>query len=353
MAARNETGNAGGGKATLEVVARAAGVSRATVSRVVNGGDRVDPQTRRTVERAIERLGYSPNRAARSLVTRRSDSIALVIPETTTRLFGDPFFPRLVRGISEVLSARDLQLVLLAPQSRADEDRLRRYLTTGHVDGVLLVSLHDDDPLPGYLVGAGIPVVVGGRPPAGMPISYVDMDNVNGARAAVEHLVATGRRHIATVSGPRDMAVAADRLRGYREALAAAGIAPDAALEVRADFDQDLAHQRVAQLLRDNPQIDAIFAASDLMALGVLQALRAAGRAVPADVAVVGFDDSAIAVAAEPPLSSVSQPIEEMGREMTRLLLDSLAPKGRIARRLILSTQLVVRASSGGDAAED
>ncbi|HUP82711.1 MAG TPA: LacI family DNA-binding transcriptional regulator [Candidatus Limnocylindria bacterium] len=341
------------GKPTLEVVAHAAGVSRATVSRVINGGHRVDPQTIRSVQRAIERLGYSPNRAARSLVTRRSDSIGLVIPEPTARLFGDPFFPRLVRGVSEVLSARDLQLVLLAPQSRADEDRLSGYLTSGHVDGALLVSLHADDPLPGNLVSAGVPVVVGGRPPDGVPISYVDMDNVNGARAAVDHLIATGRRHIATVSGPRDMAAAADRLQGYREALSAAGIRHDPRLEVGADFDQDMAQQRFGQLLERHPEIDAVFAASDPMALGVLQALRQAGRAVPDDVAVVGFDDSAVAVAAEPPLSSVRQPIEEMGREMTRLLIDSLAPTGRVARRLILATELVVRASSGGDAAAD
>jgi DNA-binding LacI/PurR family transcriptional regulator len=353
LAQRREPGGASDGKATLEVVAREAGVSRATVSRVVNGGQRVDPRTLRNVERAIERLGYSPNRAARSLVTRRSDSIGLVIPEPTARLFGDPFFPRLVRGISETLSARDLQLVLLAPQSRADENRLRSYLTSGHVDGALLVSLHADDPLPGYLVSANIPVVVGGRPPDGLSISYVDMDNVNGARAAVQHLIAIGRRHIATVAGPRDMAAATDRLRGYREALSAAGIKHDARLEVGADFDQDLAHQRVAQLLAQHPEIDAIFAASDPMALGVLQALRAAGRTVPDDVAVVGFDDSAVAQAAEPPLSSVRQPIEEMGREMTRLLIDSLAPKGRVARRLILATELVVRASSGGDAPAD
>lgn len=353
MAHRREAGNTEGGPVTLEGVAQAAGVSRATVSRVVNGGKRVHPQTLRTVERAIERLGYSPNRAARSLVTRRSDTIGLVIPEPTTRLFGDPFFPRLVRGISEVLSARDLQLVLLAPQSRADEDRLRGYLTSGHVDGALLVSLHDDDPLPGYLVGADIPVVVGGRPPSGISVSYVDMDNINGARAAVEHLVAIGRRHIATVAGPSDMAVAADRLQGYREALAAARLDHDPDLEVGADFDQDLARQRIGQLMSRHPEIDAVFAASDLMALGVLQALRAAGRAVPEEVAVVGFDDSTLAVAAEPPLSSVRQPIEEMGREMTRILLDSLAPKGRITRRLILATELVVRDSSGGDAADD
>ena len=341
------------GPITLEVVAHASGVSRATVSRVVNGDKRVNPSTRVTVESAIERLGYSPNRAARSLVTRRSDSIGLVIPEPTTRLFGDPFFPRLVRGISEMLAASSLQLVLFFPQSRSDEERLRAYLVGGHVDGALLVSLHGDDPLPGYLVNADIPVVVGGRPPSGKSVSYVDMDNVDGARMAVEHLASIGRRHIATVAGPRDMAVAADRLQGYREALANAGIDHDPELEVSADFDQDIARQLVGELLVTHPEIDAIFAASDLMALGVLQALRAAGRTVPADVAVVGFDDSTVALAADPPLSSVRQPIEEMGREMTRILLASLAPAERVTRRLILSTELVVRASSGGDAADD
>ena len=338
----------GGGPVTLEVVAQAAGVSRATVSRVVNGGDRVNPTTRRAVQRAIERLDYSPNRAARSLVTRRSDSIGLVIPEPTTRLFGDPFFPRLVRGISEVLSARSLQLVLFAPQSRADEERLRGYLVSGHVDGSLLVSLHGDDPMPGYLAAAGVPVVVGGRPPTGVSVSYVDMDNVHGARSAVQHLASLGRRHIATITGPLDMAVAADRLQGYREALGAAGIGHDPDLEAGGDFGQELARQRFQDLLKRHPEIDAVFAASDLMALGALQALRVAGRSVPGDVAVVGFDDSTIAALADPPLSSVRQPIEEMGREMIRLLLDSLASRARVSRRLILATELVVRASSGG-----
>jgi DNA-binding LacI/PurR family transcriptional regulator len=345
---RNASTTPAGRPATLEIVAQAAGVSRATVSRVVNGDGRVSPTTRRNVERVIERLGYAPNRAARALVTRRSESIGLVIPEPTTRLFGDPFFARLVRGISEALAARSLQLVLFAPQSAGEEERLRRYLTSGHVDGSLLVSLHGNDPLPAYLVAAGIPVVVGGRPPTGVPVSYVDMDNVNGARAAVAHLISLGRQNIATITGPRDMAVAADRLQGYREALSAAGLGHDPHLEVGGDFDQDTARQRFQQLLARHPEIDAVFAASDLMALGALQALRAAGRAVPQDVAVVGFDDSTIAASADPPLSSVRQPIEEMGREMTRLLLDSLARGGRVSRHLILATELVVRASSGG-----
>lgn len=333
---------------TLEEVAALAGVSRATASRVVNGDERVRADTRLAVNKAIRQLGYSPNRAARSLVTRRSDSIGLVIPEPTGRLFGDPFFPRLVRGITEVLSASDIQLVLLAPQSRADEERVGRYLLGGHVDGALLVSMHGDDPLPGTLAAGGIPVVVGGRPhsDAGQ-VSYVDMDNVNGARAAVRHLLDGGRRVIATVTGPLDMAAAADRLQGYRDALAAAGMPADPDLTVAGDFDTETARQRTEELLTRRPDVDAVFAHSDAMAIGVLQALRRHRREVPADVAVVGFDDSPMAASADPPLSSVRQTIEEMGREMSRLLLRRIATGDPVGRRLILATELVVRASSG------
>ena len=138
---------------TLEEVAHVAGVSRATVSRVVNGSPRVSPDVRTDVQAAIDRLGYVPNRAARSLVTRRSDSIAVVITEPTGRLFSDPFFPRLLRGVSTELAARDRQLILLMPASAADEARTADYLTAGHVDGALLVSLHEDDPLPARLGG--------------------------------------------------------------------------------------------------------------------------------------------------------------------------------------------------------
>ena len=153
--------------ATLEEVAHLAGVSRATVSRVVNGSPRVSPEVRADVQAAIERLGYVPNRAARSLVTRRSDSIAVVITEPTGRLFSDPFFPRLLRGISSELAARDRQLILLMPETAADESRTADYLTAGHVDGAVLVSLHEDDPLPARLAASGIPIVLVGRPVEG------------------------------------------------------------------------------------------------------------------------------------------------------------------------------------------
>jgi DNA-binding LacI/PurR family transcriptional regulator len=333
---------------TLEEVARVAGVSRATVSRVVNGNPRVAPDVRRTVERAVDRLGYIPNPAARSLVTRKSQSIGLVIAEPAGRLFEDPFFPRLLRGIGAALSSRELQLVLLMPQSSQEESRAERYLTAGHVDGALLASLHGNDPLPAAVARRGIPVVVGGRPPRGASVSYVDVVNVQGGRSAVEHLIANGRRAIATISGPADMSAGFDRLVGYRQAMDAAGRERDLRLEVAGDFTQRGGAEAMQQILAVRPDVDAVFAASDLMAVGAVQVLRAAGRLIPNDVAIVGFDDSPIAEAADPPLTSVRQPIEEMGAEMVRLLLEHAAHPGAVPRTVILATQLVRRRSSEG-----
>jgi DNA-binding LacI/PurR family transcriptional regulator len=331
---------------TLEEVARIAGVSRATVSRVVNGNPRVNHETRRVVEKAVARLGYIPNPAARSLVTRRSDSVALVIAEPTGRLFDDPFFPRLLRGVGAELTSRQLQLVLLMPQDERDEQRAERYLASGHVDGALLVSLHGDDPLPADLAARGIPVVVGARPPHGAAVSFVDVDNVQGARSAVEHLIETGRTTIATIAGPGDMSPGIDRLEGYRQALRAAGRPADARLEAVADFSDVGGEKAMRRILEAAPAVDGVFAASDLMAIGAIRALRAAGRRVPDDVGVVGYDDS-IARTADPPLTSVRQPIEEMGREMTRLLVQAIEEGGSVPRRVVLGTDLIVRRSSG------
>lgn len=337
--------NREGSPATLEAVARVANVSRATVSRVVNGDRRVREETRNAVQAAVRDLDYVPNRAARSLVTKRSGSVGVVIPEPTAQLFGDPFFPRVLRGIGEVLAEEEMQLVLLMPQVRADAVRAEVYLAAGHVDGVLLISLHGSDPLPEDLRARGIPVVVGGRPPSA-GITYVDVDNQRGAGMAVQHLLANDRRHVATIAGPQDMPAGADRLAGYHEALGSAGLPVDERLVEIADFSLEGGRSAMERLLARAPGVDAVFVASDLMAMGALSALQTAGRRVPEDVAVVGFDDSPLAAQAHPQLSSVRQPIEEMGREMARLLSRMVASRDRAARRVILATELVVRASS-------
>src|SRR5450756_1055953 len=262
-----------GRRVTLEEVAPMAGVSRATVSRVVNGSPKVSPEARRAVEKAIARLGYVPNRAARSLVTRRSDSIGVVIPEPTARLFGDPFFLLFLNGIGTALAPRGIQLVLLMPQSGEEEKRLEQYVAAGHIDGVVLTALHGDDPLPERLAARGVPVVVNGRPPRGAQASYVDVDSRGGAAAAAAHLLAQGRRKVATISGSLDMPAAVDRLLGFRDALEAAGLPIDPSLEEVGDFSQEGAARAMHRLLERQPDLDGVFVASDSMAAMALGCL--------------------------------------------------------------------------------
>jgi DNA-binding LacI/PurR family transcriptional regulator len=337
----------GSGPPTLEQVAALAGVSRATVSRVVNGSPKVSPAVRAQVERAVAKLGYVPNRAARSLVTRRADSVALVVSEPHARFFSEPFFAGMVRGVSAALAETGVQLLLLIAQDLPDRGWLERYVVGGHVDGVLLASLHGDDPLPGTLERAGVPAVLIGRPvDQAATGSYVDADNRGGAGKAVGHLARRGRRWIATITGSLDMGVGQDRLEGYRDGLAAAGLAGAGDLVETGDFTEEGGAAAMGRLLeRPGDPVDAVFAASDLMAAGALRALRVAGRRVPEDVAVVGFEDSAVARYAQPPLTTVRQPIEEMGRQATRLLLAQVSGEAG-GMHLILDTELVVRASA-------
>ncbi|WP_433614360.1 LacI family DNA-binding transcriptional regulator [Dactylosporangium sp. CA-139114] len=341
---------------TLDEVAALAGVGRGTVSRVINGSPQVSPEARAAVQKAIDALGYVPNRAARALVTRRTDSVALVVSESEERVFGEPFFAGIVRGVSSHLADTQMQLWLAMAQSVAERVLVERHLNDQHVDGVLLLSLHDDDPLPGLLAGRGLPTVLGGRTAHmletgtidgqvnGHTVSFVDNDNEGGAGLAVEHLLKLGRRCIAAIAGPQDMGVGKARLRGYREALRAASHPFDDRLVAYGDFSEASGAEAMNRLLHLNPGLDAVFAASDLMAVGAIRALREQGRAVPADVAVVGFEDSAVARQTLPPLTTVHQPVEGMGREMARLLLARIA--GGPAHSTVLDTHLVVRESA-------
>ncbi|MEV5707482.1 LacI family DNA-binding transcriptional regulator [Actinoallomurus sp. NPDC052274] len=335
-------GRPGGERPTLESVAARAGVSRATVSRVVNGLS-VTRASEESVRRAIEELGYVPNHAARTLVTRRTDLFALVVPEPTTRVFSaDRFFAGLVQGISQELEAADKQLVLMLAGSAASHDRIERSVAARHVDGVMLSSLHGADPLPAVLTRIGIPVVCNERPLGPVSVPYVGVDNHGGAVAAVRHLLGSGRRRIATIAGPPDMVAGIDRLAGYREALREAGRPP--VVEV-GDFTFGSGAEAMRRLLAAEPELDAVFAASDLMAGGALETLRRAGRRVPDDVAVIGFDDTDLARDTDPPLTTVRQPILEIGRRMARQLL-SLVGGAEIEPVVTLPTELVVRESA-------
>lgn len=328
---------------TLEMVAAHAGVSRATVSRVVNGTPTVNPEVARAVQASIEELNYVPNRAARSLASHRSHAIAVVVPETAAKLFTDPFFASIIQGVVLELAPTDYTINMII-ESESQAAKTRRYLLGGNVDGALVVSHHTGDHS-WVALSNNLPVVFGGRPLGeGVGESYyVDVDNAHGARVAVEHLLETGRKRIATIAGPQDMPPGVDRLTGWRAALTDAGLEPGP-IEY-GDFTADSGTAAMATLLRGGADIDAVFAANDQMAVGAYAALAEAGVKVPDDIAVVGFDDSYFSVSADPALTTVRQPMVEMGAEMARVLVRRIEGAA-VTRVTMLETELVVRQST-------
>ncbi|OWA11640.1 LacI family transcriptional regulator [Streptomyces sp. CS113] len=340
---------------TLEDVAREAGVSRATVSRVVNGVRNVDPAIQDLVRRAIERTGYAPNQAARQLVTRRTTTVALVVSGAgdasdteqnafATRVFADPFFGRVVGGVVAHLRPRGMHPVLMFAETPEARQEVVAYLRQGGADGALVVSTHPDDPLPALLAGAGLPAVLFARPGRPVPLSYVDLAHREGGRLAAEHLLERGCRRIATVTGPLAVAASQERLAGFRDALARHGHPYVPVAE--GGFTVDSGMAAMTSLLAEHPDTDGVFTANDLMAQGAVQVLRDHGRRVPRDVAVVGFDDSSVAVTCRPRLTTVRQPVEEMAATMARLLDEHIKGARTEPTSVIFDPELVVRDSA-------
>jgi len=327
------------GRPTLEEVAARAGVGRGTVSRVINGSPQVSPRVRRAVEQAIDELGYVPNRAARSLVTQRTDTVALVVSESGERFFAEPYFGRMVQAVSAALAETPYHLLMAIAQSPRERRRLEDYLTAQHVDGAILLALNTNDPLAQHLEEHGVPTVRVGRPRTVDSAYYVDADNRGGARLAVGYLAERGRRRIATIAGPQDLDVGVARLAGYRDGV-------DEPLVAYGDFSEASGAAAMNELLARHPDLDAVFAASDAMAAAAIRVLKQAGRRVAADVAVIGFDDSALAQHTDPALTSVTQPVAEMGRAMVELLLARVRGEQVSHREVVLDTRLVVRESA-------
>ncbi|MDO0930666.1 LacI family DNA-binding transcriptional regulator [Streptomyces sp. DG2A-72] len=331
---------------TIKTVAARAGVGRTTVSRVINGSELVSEKARAAVLAAIAELNYVPNSVARGLVTSRTNSVALVIPESESRLGSEPYFSAVIRGVSTALAETRTQLQLVLVRDQAERDQLTQSVAERRVDGVLLVSVHEHDPLPGLLEDMGLPTVLAGRRSPDESLSHVHSDNAGGAAAAVDHLLTRGRRTVTTISGPLDMDVARSRLQGWREALDKAGHEATDRLVASADFTEEGGKAAMRSLLEHVPELDAVFVASDVMAAGALAELRRRGRSVPGDVAVVGFDDSIIARHTNPPLSTVRQPVEEIGSMIAHILLEEIGDPEEPRRRVTLPTELVVRESS-------
>ena len=328
---------------TLEEVAQLAGVSRSTVSRVINDHPSVRAETRRRVWEAIRESGYRPHAVARSLVTKRTHIIGVVIPELVTDLFTDPFFPILLRGGTEACNERGYQLMLSLFSASADRQEMyERLVGNSYLDGVIVASAALDDPLIPDLQRDGVPCVCVGRSAEGR-VHSVDVDNVGGAQTAVEYLIGLGHRRIGAVTGRLDTAHGQDRLEGYRQALTTHRIPVNEDLIVEGDFTEGSGMIGVQHLLPAEPS--AVFVASDTMAVGVLKALRQAGRRVPQDISLVSFDDIPVASAIEPPLTTVRQPIRRMAALAVETLLDLIEQRGSGPRRIVLPTELVIRES--------
>ncbi|BDV31135.1 LacI family DNA-binding transcriptional regulator [Microbacterium terricola] len=327
---------------TIRDVAAAAGVSRGTVSRVINGGHWVSPDAREAVEEAIRRTGYTANHAARSLATGRADSVAFLLTESQHLLFSDPTFALLLRGATEALAQRSMTLVLLIADTAAERANVEHYVRAGHVDGVLLISSHESDPLLASLIAAGVPTVCSGVPLGDRAhVPTVSVDEEESARVMTRYLIDRGYRKIAIITGPNDTPGGRHRLEGFQEVM---GDRFDPDLVEQDSYDAEAGAAAMTKLLERAPDIDAVFAASDVMAVGAIAAARRMGRRVPDDLAVAGFDDSGLAATHDPPLTTMRQPWAQISSSMVEMILDVIA--GRPREAVVLPTTLVARESA-------
>jgi LacI family transcriptional regulator len=332
---------------TLEDIAELAGVSRSTVSRVVNEQPNVRSDVRKRVLEVIQNTGYHPNAAARTLASQRSWTIGLILPLSVSFFFTDPYYPHLTKGIAQACNQFDYTLALFLVSSKEDEEKmLPRVSRRSLLDGVIVQSgHHGDQGIIGHLVDANMPLVVVGRPFRTDNVSYVDIDNVNAAYNAVTHLVRLGYQRIGTITGPLTSTVGIDRKEGYRKALLGRGRAIDNSLIIEGDFTEAGGHYAMQKMLPAKP--DAVFAASDIMTIGAMRAVRDAGLRIPEDIALVGFDDLPIATMSGIQLTTIRQPVVSFGAKAVEILIDLIENGSHPPRHIIMDTELVIRDSCG------
>jgi len=331
---------------TLEEIARLSGVSRSTVSRVVNQQPHVSESVRKKVIKVIQETGYQPHLAARSLASNRSWMVGLLLPRSVSGFFTDPYFPRLTQGVAQACNQYDFTLALFLVGTQEDEAKiLPRLSRKGMLDGILIQSGRFGEQLIDRLMKIHLPVVVVGRPLHSAQASYIDVDNFSGAYSATSHLIRLGYQRIGTITGLAGSAPTFDRLEGYTKALIDRGRNYDPALVVEGDFTEASGYYAMQQLLPAKP--DAVFAASDLMAIGAMRATREAGFRIPDDVAFVGFDDVSVAIYATPQLTTIRQPITSFGITAIETLIDLIENGIAPPRRIIMDTELIIRDSCG------
>lgn len=334
-------------RVTLDDVAKEAGVSRATVSRVVNEYPHVSDKVRQRVQRFIDELGYNPNMVARSLASQRTGNIGLVFPNSIHNFFTDPYYPRLTEGIAHACNENDYTLSLFIFHTEELERKLIPRLTRGGlVDGIIVQSTGLDDGVLLEISAGDVPFLIAGRPFNLPEASYIDVDNVTGAYNAVAHLIRAGRTHIGMIAGSLNTSAGADRLEGYQLALRERNMVVNNNLIAQGDFTEESGYYAAKQLL-ENKELDAIFVASDMMATGALKALRETSLSVPEDIALVGYDDLPPSRSAIPPLTTIRQPIRRFGMKAVDILTDIIANGEKPPRQVILGTELIVRESCG------
>ena len=331
----------------LEEIAELTGVSRSTVSRVINNDPNVNESTRERVWAIVRQVNFHPNAAARGLAAGRTRVLGLVIPMGLAALFTDPYFPILIQGVSSACNANDQSVMLWLAEPEYERRTIRQIMHSGLIDGAIVASMLMDDPVVQALAEGDLPFILVGRHPTNTRVSYVDTDNLDSARKMVAHLLRLGRSRVATITGPQNMIAGADRLAGYSAALHDRGLAVDLELIIEGDFTEAGGYSVMQRLLPRQP--DAVFVASDIMAIGALRAIRDAGLRVPEDIALAGFDDMPFAERSEPPLTTVRQPIVRMGGTAVEMLIDLIEHPDSVPHRIILPTELVMRKSCGSD----
>lgn len=334
-----------GQRLNLEEIGRMAGVSRSTVSRVVNGEPNVSTSTARRVKAAIEETGYRPHAAARSLASNRTGVLGLVIPSAAATLFDDPYFGRLILGATGTTNALDTTLALFLFEQESDENAIiSRVVNPGLVDGVIVTATTIGDPVIRHLRGANMPFVVVGRPHDDDTSFSVDADNRGGAKLAAKHLIACGRTRIGIVTPPSNTTAGVDRRIGFLEGLAEAGLDVGRRIE-EGHWSESSGADAMTRLLDSG--VDGVFVGSDRMAVGALEVIRAAGLRCPEDVAIVSFDGLVLPGQTSPRLTSIVQPVPEVGARAVKLLKSVVDGEITTSEHVVLPTTLSIAESCG------
>lgn len=328
---------------TLEEIAHLAGVSRSTVSRVINEQTSVKEETRERVLQVIQEANFRPSTAARRLAGGRSGIYGLVIPMGVATLFTDPYFPILLQSVSATCNSQAYSVMLWLAEPEHERNMIGQIINNDILDGVIVSSMAINDPIITALENSHVPFVLIGRDPYHPSASFIDIDNRGGARKIVNHLIKQGRKRIATITGPQNMIASLDRLDGYKQALSEAGLSVDPEMIKDGKFTDNGGYRSTVSLLDKQP--DAIFAASDLMCLGVLRALNERDYQVPDDIAVVGFDDAPFSKTTEPALTTVVQRTDQLGSRAVEILTELIENSNPFSMHDIIPTEIVIRQS--------